>query len=122
MFPRRRSPYSVADRALLHERLAEAGLLGHVEFFEPGRYLTQASIGENIIFGVRRTRLRAGGTGRQPGAARRPRRDRAARAHCFRLGQKIAATFAEMFETVSAASPLFALIGTDDAGTDRAPE
>ena len=34
------------------------------------------------------------------------------RAALLALGQKIAATFAEMFETVSAASPLFGLIGT----------
>ena len=102
----------VAARGLLHERLEQAGLLAHVEFFDPGRYLTQASIGENIVFGVSEVPDFAPAR-----LAENPLLldvlDRAAlRPALLALGQKVAATFAEMFETVSAASPLFNLIGT----------
>ncbi len=102
----------VADRTLLHERLREADLLAHVEFFEAGRYLTQASIGENIVFGAPMDPAFA-----SPQLARNPvlldvLDGSGLKAPLLALGRDVAATLAEMFETVSAASPLFNLVGS----------
>ena len=102
----------VSDRQLLHERLERAGLLAHVEFFDPDRYLTQASIGENIVFGVSQDPAFAPGVLADNPVLRDVLDRTGLRPRLLALGQKIAATFAEMFETVSAASPLFNLIGT----------
>ncbi len=101
----------VADRELLHERLRAAGLLQHVEFFENDRYLTQASIGENIVFGIARDPAYSPSVLAENAVLLDVLDQTALRPLLLALGRNVAATFAEMFETVSAASPVFGLIG-----------
>jgi len=42
----------VAAREILHARLSSKGLLGLIEPFDAGKYLTNASVAENILFGT----------------------------------------------------------------------
>jgi putative ABC transport system ATP-binding protein len=101
----------VADRAVLRDRLGEADLLPHVELFDPGRYLVQASIGENIVFGMPV----------DPSFAAAPLAENPVfldvlvqsglREPLDALGLQIASKFDEMLASVSAESPLFDAIG-----------
>lgn len=97
----------IEARAMFRERLAEAGLTHLVESFEPDRYNTQSSIGENLVFGTpiddSFDPRRLGGNA----IVRRVLNSLALDATLFDMGRNIASTILEVFEGLEADSPLF---------------
>lgn len=106
----------VATRRLLREHLDASGLRSSVEPFDPLRYLTHASIAENVVFGM---------TG-SPGfdADSLPRNpifmevldEAGLAAPLLALGEKMSRSFVEMFRSVSSTSVLFDAVATMTPG------
>ncbi len=97
----------VESRALFRTRLEEVGMTQLIEPFDPWRYNTQASIGENLVFG---TPIGDAFNFRALGGNPVLRRVLAAQrldADLFDMGREIAATIMEVFEGLEADNPLF---------------
>lgn len=94
-------------RALLREKLAAAGLEQLVEPFDSSRYNSQASVAENILFGMPVDPAFAPQSLAGNQMVRDLLRDAGLQAPLFSLGLEIARMFTEMFANVSSASPLF---------------
>ncbi|HVL74034.1 MAG TPA: ABC transporter transmembrane domain-containing protein [Beijerinckiaceae bacterium] len=109
----------VEAREAVHERLAAGGMGDLVEHFDPERYNAQATVGENLLFGVPTKPALAG----RELAAHAPFRT-ALRAdgldrHLGDLGARIAETMLEIFRGLPHGHPLFdqfSLIGADELG------
>ena len=97
----------VEARAILRDKLADSGMTGLVEPFDPDRYNSQSSIAENLIFG---TPLDESYSLRQLGAnavVRKVLAEHALDAALFDMGKDIASTIIEVFEGLDVESPLF---------------
>ncbi len=97
----------VQARAIFRDRLERAGLIQLVEAFDPWRYNTQASIGENLIFG---TPINEEFSLRVLGSNPVLRRVLAAEkldAELIEMGREIARTIIEVFEGLEVDNPLF---------------
>jgi len=94
-------------RALLREKLAAAGLETLVEPFDPGRYNMQASVGENILFGMPTDPAFAPQALARNLAVSGLLRETGLWSLLLALGLDIARTFTEMFADLPSTSPLF---------------
>ncbi len=97
----------VESRAIFRRRLEEAEMVQLVEPFDPLRYNTQASIGENLVFGTPMTEafsLRM--LGSNP-VLRRVLATQKLDADLFEMGRQIADTIMEVFEGLAPDNPLF---------------
>ncbi len=97
----------VRARSMFREHLANAGLTHLVEAFDPERYNSQSSIGENLIFG---TALDDSFNLRQLGGnptLRKVLTRHALDTTLFDVGRNIASTILEVFDGLEAESPLF---------------
>ncbi|BCH26251.1 hypothetical protein MesoLjLc_61700 [Mesorhizobium sp. L-8-10] len=94
-------------RTLLRDKLDAAGLAGLVEQFHVARYNSQASVAENILFGMPVDPTFAPQA--LPGNAmvRDLLREEGLQEPLVSLGLEIARTFTDMFADLSSASPLF---------------
>jgi putative ABC transport system ATP-binding protein len=103
----------------LRERLVEGGMADLVEPFDPERYNAQATLAENLLFGVPTTRLLVG----RSLAEHQEFRDALAREELeddmIALGARIAETMTEIFRGLPSGHPLFeqfSFIGADELG------
>ena len=118
---------------MFRDKLAEADMTSLVEAFDPERYNSQSSIGENLIFG---TPLDETFNLQQLGSnpvLRKVLAENGLDAALFDMGKNIASNIIEIFEGLEADSPLFeqlslmtpgAVPGLSDraqAGRDRGP-
>ncbi len=97
----------VESRADFRRRLAEANLTQLVESFDPWQYNTQASIGENLVFG---TPVSDTFSQRQLGSnpvIRRVLVTHGLDADLFDMGREIASTLMEVFDGLEPDNPLF---------------
>ncbi len=97
----------VQARTMFRDKLAEADMTHLVEAFDPERYNSQSSIGENLIFG---TPLDETFNLKQLGSnpvLRKVLAEDALDAALFDMGKNIASTIIEIFEGLEADSPLF---------------
>ena len=97
----------VQARAMLRDKLASENMTQLVEPFDPERYNSQSSIGENLIFGRpldETFNLRQ--LGGNP-TVRKILADRELDTALFDMGKDIASTIIEVFEGLEADSPLF---------------
>ncbi|MGO4831925.1 ATP-binding cassette domain-containing protein, partial [Rhizobiaceae sp. 2RAB30] len=94
-------------RTLLRDKLSAAGLAGLVEQFHVARYNSQASVAENILFGMPVDPTFAPQALPANAMVRDLLRDAGLEAPLVSLGLEIARTFTDMFANLSSASPLF---------------
>jgi putative ABC transport system ATP-binding protein len=97
----------VKARHLVHEKLEEAGMLKLVEAFDPHRYNKNASIGENLIFGLPAgSRLKGSGLASDP-FFRSIMSAEALERPLAEIGTRIAETTIETFAELPPGHPLF---------------
>ena len=97
----------VRSRVLLRDKLDAAGITQLVEPFDPERYNSQASIGENLIFGTPISEaFSLKRLGSNP-AARKVLADLRLDATLFDMGRTIANTIIELFDGLEADNALF---------------
>lgn len=106
----------VATRSLLRLRLDAAGLRSSIEPFEPGRYMEQASIAENIVFGMAIDQEFAAEALPDNEILRETLDAAGLTEPLLGLGEKVARSFTEMFGSLSSTSVLF------DAVASMTPE
>ncbi|TAN01488.1 MAG: ABC transporter ATP-binding protein [Rhizobiaceae bacterium] len=94
-------------RALLREKLAAAGLEALVEPFDRGHYNMQASVAENILFGMPVDPAFAPSVLARNPAVKSLLGDTGLWRPLLTLGTDIAKTFVEMFADLPSTSPLF---------------
>jgi len=110
----------VEARRRLRSMLAEQGLENLVEPFDPGRYNAQASIGENLLFGVA-VGPAFTGRGRAVNPVVRKALDRGALMDdLVAIGARITETMTEIFRDLPPGHPLFEQFSFIDA--DELPE
>ncbi len=97
----------IQARTMFRDKLAEADMTSLVEAFDPERYNSQSSIGENLVFG---TPLDETYNLRQLGSnpvLRKVLAENGLDAALFDMGKNIASNIIEIFEGLEADSPLF---------------
>jgi putative ABC transport system ATP-binding protein len=100
-------PLIANARALLREKLATAGLEGLVEPFDRGHYNMQASVAENILFGMPIDPAFAPSVLARNPTVKGLLGDTGLWSPLLALGTDIAKTFVEMFADLPSTSPLF---------------
>lgn len=107
----------VEARKLLRAKLAERNMESLVEYFDPACFNTQASVGENLLFGASVGAAFAGrGRAANP-LVRRVLDQEELTADFIRLGLRISETMTEIFRDVPPGHPLFeqfSFIAADD--------
>lgn len=107
----------IEARRVLRARMEEAGLRGLIEPFDPTRYNAQASVGENILFGVPTDRdLTGRAMASHPGLRAALDADDLTDA-LVDMGVSIAGTMTEIFRGLPTGHPLFeqfSFIGADE--------
>jgi putative ABC transport system ATP-binding protein len=113
----------VEARSAVHERLAAGGMGDLVEHFDPQRYNAQATVGENLLFGVPTKPSLAGRELAGHAAFRTALHKDGLDRHLGDLGARIAETMLEIFRGLPPGHPLFdqfSLIGADELGDFQA--
>lgn len=97
----------IEARRNFRERLGELGLAGLVEPFEPDRYNTQATIGENILFGTAKAPAWDPANFPRNTVVRQVLADAGLEQPLFDLGKEVAATTVEIFGDLAPGNPFF---------------
>jgi putative ABC transport system ATP-binding protein len=98
----------VEARHLLRKKLEDGGMAALVEPFNPERYNSQATIGENLLFGVPVGQTFSSRVLPSNPVMRKVLDREKLTADLVRLGAKIASTMTEIFRDLPAGHPLFA--------------
>ena len=97
----------IEARNLLRERLAAAGMAELVEPFDPERYNDQATIGENLLFGVPTSRALIGRALAEHARFREALKAEGISDDLAAMGAQIAETMIEIFRGLPPGHPLF---------------
>ncbi|HEX8167671.1 MAG TPA: ABC transporter ATP-binding protein [Beijerinckiaceae bacterium] len=97
----------IEARNRLRERLASSGMAELVEPFDAGRYNHQATVGENLLFGVPTSRALMGRNLAEHGPFREALKAEAVDGDLAAMGAQIAETMVEIFRGLPAGHPLF---------------
>jgi putative ABC transport system ATP-binding protein len=97
----------IEARTLLHEKLAAAGMADLVEPFAPERYNVQATVAENLLFGVPTSRSLTGRSLAEHRGFREALQREGLSDDLVAVGARIAATMTEIFRGVPSGHPLF---------------
>ncbi|MBV9076662.1 MAG: ABC transporter ATP-binding protein [Methylobacteriaceae bacterium] len=97
----------VEARGKLREELAEQGMADYVEPFDPERYNTQATVAENLLFGVPRSRQLVGRALAEHEAIRQALAEAKLVDELVGMGARIAETMVELFRGLPPGHPLF---------------
>src|SRR5215204_282983 len=107
----------IEARNLLRERLAASGMAELVEPFDAERYNHQATIGENLLFGVPTSRALIGRSLAEHGPFREALKAEGIAEELAAMGAQIAETMTEIFRGLPPGHPLFeqfSFIGADE--------
>jgi putative ABC transport system ATP-binding protein len=97
----------IEARGLLRDRLAQAGASDLVEPFDAERFNAQATIAENLLFGVPTSRALIGRNLAEHAGIRAALNDRDLTEGLARMGARIAETMVEIFRGLPPGHPLF---------------
>jgi putative ABC transport system ATP-binding protein len=97
----------IEARMRLRERLASSGMAEFVEPFDAERYNRQATVGENLLFGVPTSRALMGRNLAEHGPFREALKAEAIEGDLAAMGAQIAENMVELFHDVPAGHPLF---------------
>jgi putative ABC transport system ATP-binding protein len=97
----------IEARTRLRERLASSGMAELVEPFDPDRYNHQATVGENLLFGVPTSRALIGRALAEHGPFREALRSERVDEDLAAMGAQIAETMVEIFRGLPPGHPLF---------------
>ena len=97
----------IEARGALRAALEEGGMAGLVEPFDPARYNTQATLSENLLFGVPTARALTGRHMTEHPAVRAVLDEAELTDDLVEMGARIAATMTEIFRDLPSGHPLF---------------
>ena len=97
----------IEARGLLRDRLAQASAADLVEPFDAARYNAQATVAENLLFGVPTSRALMGRNLAEHGGVRAALNEQGLTEGLARMGARIAETMIEIFRGLPPGHPLF---------------
>jgi putative ABC transport system ATP-binding protein len=97
----------IEARTRLRERLRASNMAELVEPFDPARYNHQATVGENLLFGVPTSRALMGRNLAEHGPFREALKSEGLEGELAGMGAQIAETMADIFRDLPAGHPLF---------------